>query len=71
MISKEKIVKPSQTLTLTGSHVSDGDAADLRVAEAQQKGSVGPLVQDHVQVLLPDEPKYQSGGGRTHTACII
>lgn len=51
-------------LTLTGRHISNSDASDLRVTEAQQERPVGPVLEDQVQVLLPNEAEYESGGAK-------
>lgn len=58
-----------KTLTLRRRHICNSDASDLRVTEAQQKRPVGSVLEDEVQVLLPDEAKYQPSGETRWAQC--
>lgn len=51
-----------KTLTIRRRHICNSDASNLRVAEAQQEGPIGSVLEDEVQMLLSDEAKYQPGG---------
>lgn len=61
---------PCPRLTvLAPNDVSDGDAPDLRVAEAEQEGPVGLRAQELADVLLADEADDEPGGKGRRTAC--
>lgn len=51
----------SRPFTVSRRHVCDGDPSDLRVAEAKQECPVGLVFENQVEVLLPNETKYQPG----------
>lgn len=53
---------PQKTLTLRRRHICNSDSSNLRVAEAQQERPIGSVLEDEVQMLLPDEAKYQPSG---------
>lgn len=59
------------TPTFSCRHISDSDASDLRITEAKQERSVGPVLENQVQMLLPNEPKYQSSGFKTSQTLIM
>lgn len=60
---------PCPRLTvLAPNDVSDGDAPDLRVAEAEQEGPVGLRAQELADVLLADEADDEPGGKGRRTA---
>lgn len=54
---------------LAPNDVSDGDAPDLRVTEAEQEGPVGLCAQELADVLLADEADDEPGGKDRRTAC--
>lgn len=46
--------------TITEADVSNGDASDFRVTEAQQKRAAGLVLQNDVKVLLPNKAEDES-----------
>lgn len=46
--------------TITEADIGDGDAADFRVTEAQQKRAARLVLQNDVKVLLPNEAQDES-----------
>lgn len=65
------LAKETPTPTFSCRHISNSDASDLRITEAKQECSVGPVLENQVQVLLPNEPKYQSSGFKTLQTLIM
>lgn len=46
--------------TVTEADIGNGDAADFRVTEAQQKRAAGLVLQNDVKMLLPNKAKDES-----------